>query len=75
MAKTLSPITNLDTVGGPTHPETPWGLGPEGLQELPGFGTDHETNLREVKRLLAEAGYPNGFKTVLTSRDVWLAEQ
>ena len=72
MAKTLSPITNLDTVGGLTHPDTPWGLNPEELQALPGFGTDHEANLREAKRLLAEAGYPNGFKTVLTNRNVKL---
>ena len=26
----------------------------------------------EAKRLLAEAGYPNGFKTVLTNRSVKL---
>ena len=39
---------------------------------MPGFGKDHEANLQEAKRLLAEAGYPNGFKTVLTNRNVKL---
>ena len=39
---------------------------------MPGFGKDYEANLKEAKRLLAEAGYPNGFKTVLTNRSVKL---
>ena len=45
---------------------------PEELQQLPGFGKDHEANLKEAKRLLAEAGYPDGFKTVLTNRAIKL---
>src|SRR4029453_3016238 len=44
----------------------------EELQQFPGFGKDHEANLKEAKRLLAEAGYPNGFKTVLTNRNIKL---
>ncbi len=47
-------------------------LSPEELQALPGFGKDREANLREAKRLLAEAGYPSGFHTVLTNRAVKL---
>jgi len=39
---------------------------------LPGFGKDAEANLKEAKRLLAEAGYPNGFKTVLLNRSIKL---
>jgi ABC-type transport system substrate-binding protein len=54
------------------HPDSPWGLNSEELQRLPGFGKDAEANLKEAKRLLAEAGYPNGFKTVLTNRNVKL---
>jgi peptide/nickel transport system substrate-binding protein len=42
------------------------------LQALPGFSKDYEASLQEAKRLLAEAGYPNGFKTVLTTRNVKL---
>jgi peptide/nickel transport system substrate-binding protein len=47
-------------------------LSPEELQELPGFRRDPEANLWEAKRLLAEAGYPNGLQTVLTNRAVKL---
>jgi peptide/nickel transport system substrate-binding protein len=72
MAKVIGPLSGLETVGGLMHPDTPWALGPEELQELPGFRKDHEANLREAKRLLAEAGYANGFKTVLTNRAVKL---
>ena len=72
MVKTLGPLTGLDSIAGPMPPGTPWTLSPEELQGLPGFGKDHEANLREAKRLLAEAGYPNGFQTVLTNRAVKL---
>jgi peptide/nickel transport system substrate-binding protein len=72
MSRTLGPITNLDAVGGLLPPGAPWALTPEELQALPGFAKDHEANLKEAKRLLAEAGYPNGFKTVLTNRSIKL---
>jgi peptide/nickel transport system substrate-binding protein len=72
MAKTVGPLTGLDTVGGLMHPASKWALSPEELQEMPGYRKDHEANLREAKRLLAEAGYPNGFNTVLTNRNVKL---
>jgi peptide/nickel transport system substrate-binding protein len=67
---TLSSITNLELIGGIMHPDSQWALSPEELEAFPGFSRDHATNLREAKRLLAEAGYPNGFKTVLTNRNI-----
>jgi len=73
MAKTLGPLTGLETVGGALlHPDSEWALSGEELQALPGYGKDFQANLREAKRLLAEAGYPNGFKMVLTNRNVKL---
>jgi len=72
MAKTLTPLTGLDTVSGLIPPGAPWALSSEELQALPGFGKDSEANLKEAKRLLAEAGYPDGFKTVLTNRSIKL---
>jgi len=72
MSRTLGPITNLDMVGGLLPPGAPWALTPEELQALPGFAKDHEANLKEAKRLLAEAGYPSGLKTVLTNRSIKL---
>jgi peptide/nickel transport system substrate-binding protein len=68
--KTLSSITNLELVGSIMHPDSPWDLRPEELEKFPGFGRDHAASLREAKRLLAEAGFPNGFKTVLTNRNI-----
>jgi peptide/nickel transport system substrate-binding protein len=70
LVKTLAPITNLEFVGGIMAPTTQWALSEEELEALPGFSRDHAANLREAKRLLAEAGYPNGFKTVLTNRNI-----
>jgi peptide/nickel transport system substrate-binding protein len=72
MARTIGPLTSLDTVGGLIPPGAPWALSAEELQALPGFSKDHEASLKEAKRLLAEAGYPNGLKTVLTNRSVKL---
>lgn len=72
MAKVLGPLTGLETAGGYMHPDTPWALSSEELQAFAGFGKDHQANLTEAKRLLAEAGYPNGFQTVLTNRSVKL---
>jgi peptide/nickel transport system substrate-binding protein len=59
-------------VGGLLPPEGQWSLTPEELQQLPGFAEDYEASLKEAKRLLAEAGYPDGLKTVLTNRSVKL---
>ena len=72
MAKVIGPLTGLKTVGGLMHPDTPWALFPEELQALPGLGRDYKANLKEAKRLLAEAGYPDGFKTELLNRAVKL---
>jgi peptide/nickel transport system substrate-binding protein len=72
MAKTLAPLTGLDTPAGPISPDAPWGLKGEELQALPGFGKDYEANFKEAKRLLAEAGYPDGFKTAMLNRSIKL---
>jgi peptide/nickel transport system substrate-binding protein len=72
MAKLIGPTTGLSILGGTFHPDSPWALTSEELQERPGWGKDHAANVAEAKRLLAEAGYPNGFKTVLTNRAVKL---
>jgi peptide/nickel transport system substrate-binding protein len=70
MAKMLGPIALLDTVGGLMHPDSKWALSQEELEQFPGFGRDHQANVREAKRLLAEAGYADGFQTVLTNRNI-----
>jgi peptide/nickel transport system substrate-binding protein len=68
--RVLYPIASLRDVGGLMRPATEWAMAETELQKFPGFGKDMEKNRAEAKRLLAEAGYPNGFKTVLKNRNV-----
>src|SRR5713101_1213080 len=68
--RVLYPIASLKDVGGLMRPATEWAMSESELQKLPGFGRDMEKNRAEAKRLLAEAGYPNGFKVVLKNRNV-----
>ena len=60
---------------GLTRPGTEWAMSPAELEKFPGFWRDAEKNRAEAKRLLAEAGYPNGFKVVLKNRNVKLPYQ
>src|SRR5437016_6343928 len=68
--KVLYPIASLKDVGGLMRPGTEFAISESELQKLPGFGRDPEKNRAEAKRLLAEAGYPNGLKVVLKNRNV-----
>lgn len=46
-----------------------FGIAPEDLQKAPGYRQPKDADLAEAKRLMAEAGYPNGFKiSVLEER-------
>ncbi len=75
MAKVLYPLTGLRYVGGLMRPGSEWAMPQAELETLPGFGRDIEKNRAEAKKLLAEAGYPNGFKVVLKNRNVKLPYQ
>ena len=75
MGKVLAPLTGLKFVGGLMRPGSEWGMPPAELEKLPGFGRDIEKNRTEARKLLAEAGYPNGFKVVLKNRNVKLPYQ
>ncbi|MBI1846682.1 MAG: ABC transporter substrate-binding protein [Candidatus Rokubacteria bacterium] len=69
-SRVLYPLASLRDVGALMRPATEWAMSDAELQKLPGFGRDMEKNRAEAKRLLAEAGYPNGFKVVLKNRNV-----
>jgi peptide/nickel transport system substrate-binding protein len=75
MGKVLYPLTGLKNVGGLIRPDSEWGMAPAELQKIPGFWRDADKSRAEAKRLLAEAGYPNGFKVVLKNRNVKLPYQ
>jgi peptide/nickel transport system substrate-binding protein len=75
MGRVLYPLTGLKYVGGLMRPGSEWGMPEAELQKLPGFGKDIEKNRAEARRLLAEAGYPNGLKVVLKNRNVKLPYQ
>jgi peptide/nickel transport system substrate-binding protein len=75
MSRVLFPINGLKIIGGLMRPGSEWEMSEADLQKLPGFGRDAEKNRAEAKRLLAEAGYPNGFKVVLKNRNIKLPYQ
>jgi len=75
MGKVLATLTGLSLVGGLMRPGSEWAMPESELEKLPGFGRDAQKNRAEAKRLLTEAGYPNGFKVVLKNRNVKLPYQ
>jgi peptide/nickel transport system substrate-binding protein len=73
--RVLFPLTGLKDVGALLRPGTEYAMPDAELQRLPGFGRDMDKSRAEAKRLLAEAGYPNGFKVVFKNRNVKLPYQ
>jgi peptide/nickel transport system substrate-binding protein len=73
--RVLHGLTGLRDVGGLTRPGTEWAMSPADLEKFPGFGRDPEKSRAEAKKLLAEAGYPNGFKVTLMNRNIKLPYQ
>src|SRR5713101_8134891 len=73
--KVLAGLTGLKDVGALTRPGTEWAIPQVELEKLPGFGRDAEKSRAEARRLLAEAGYPNGLKVVLKNRNIKLPYQ
>ncbi len=73
--KVLHKLTGLRDVGALTRPGTDWAMPQAELETFPGFWRDAEKSRAEAKRLLAEAGYPNGLKVVLKNRNIKLPYQ
>jgi peptide/nickel transport system substrate-binding protein len=57
---------------GSFMPPGAFALPPEELDKLPGLGPDRAANLEKAKELLAEAGFPDGFKTTMCVRKTQL---
>jgi len=69
-SRVLFPLASLRDIGGLLRPGTEWAMSDAELHALPGYGKDMERNRAEAKKLLAEAGFPNGFKFVFKNRNV-----
>jgi peptide/nickel transport system substrate-binding protein len=80
----LSKITIVKDVGGIQVPGTPYATPPAELEKLAGYGRDINANRAEAKRLLREAGVPDGFSFTFKNRGIphpyepigiWLVDQ
>jgi peptide/nickel transport system substrate-binding protein len=80
----LSKITIIKDVGGIQVPGTPYATPPAELEKLAGYGRDIIANRAEAKRLLREAGVPDGFSFTFKNRGIphpyepigiWLVDQ
>ena len=83
-SKALSQIAIVKSVAGVQVPGTPFATPPEELNKLAGYWTDAEKSRAEAKRLLREAGVPDGFSFTFTNRGlpmpyeplgVWMIDQ
>jgi len=80
----LSKITLVKDVGGIQVPGTPYATPPAELEKLAGYGHDISAARAEAKRLLREAGVPDGFSFTFKNRGIphpyeplgiWLVDQ
>jgi peptide/nickel transport system substrate-binding protein len=83
-SKALSQISTLKWVGGLIRPGAEFSLKDEELTKIAGFWKDIKTSRTEARRLLREAGIPEGFSFELANRPpampfetaaIWLIDQ
>jgi peptide/nickel transport system substrate-binding protein len=69
-SKALSQIAIVKSVAGVQVPGTPYATPPEELNKLAGYWTDPAKSRAEAKRLLKEAGVPEGFSFTFSNRGI-----
>jgi peptide/nickel transport system substrate-binding protein len=83
-SKVLSEIAIVRTVGGAVFPHHPLAASKAELHEIAGYSPDIERSRKEARRLLREAGVPDGFRFKFHNRAVeqpykilgiWLIDQ
>jgi len=63
---------DVAVLGTPFPPDTWYGQPSKEAAKLPGYRQPKDADIAEAKRLLAEAGVPNGFKTSILARRVFV---
>jgi len=66
----LSQFTFLKYVGALMRPGSPFAMPESELEKLPGFWRDINRSREEARRLLREAGVPEGFSFTLKNRNI-----
>jgi peptide/nickel transport system substrate-binding protein len=74
-SRVLSKIAFLKEVGGLLRPGSEYAMPESELTKLAGFGKNIEASRTEARRLLREAGVPDGFKFTFKNRDVAMPYQ
>jgi peptide/nickel transport system substrate-binding protein len=83
-SRNLSKIAVVKEVAGIQVPGTPWATPPAELEKLAGYGRDISAARAEARRLLREAGVPDGFTFTFKNRGIpqpyepvgiWLVDQ
>lgn len=69
-SKALSQISVMKFIGGVYRPGSEFATPAAELGKLPGFGKDINAARNEARRLLKEAGVPEGYSFVLKNRNV-----
>jgi peptide/nickel transport system substrate-binding protein len=69
-SEALSKIAIVKSVAGVQVPGTPFATPPEELNKLAGYWTDINKSRAEARRLLKEAGVPEGFQFTFTNRGI-----
>ena len=69
-ARNLSRIAVVKEVAGIQVPGTPWATPPAELEKLAGYGRDIKASRAEARRLLREAGVPDGYAFTFKNRGI-----
>jgi peptide/nickel transport system substrate-binding protein len=83
-SKALSRISTMKWVGGLLRPGSEYAMNEKEITQIAGFSKDIEASRKEARRLLREAGVPEGFSFELDNRPpampfeptaIWLIDQ
>lgn len=56
---------------GKVFPVEPWGIPMDEMLKMPGYRQPKDADIAEAKKLMQEAGYPDGFEMTILARQMW----